>query len=713
MGDDGFFLYKDFFHWFWAGPLLWFAWVYGRKKEMKLLGRFSENWDSLVAHRYSRPLALVRSLCFVATFILIVFALARPRLGFNWQERPKGGTDILLVVDVSKSMLATDLKPNRLERAKREIKDLLLLLKGDRVGYLPFAGKSFIQLPLTDDYKMAELFLDNITEDLISSGGTNIAEALELATTSLTKSAAYNSEGKVVLLITDGEDHSGKLMAAAKEAKSKGIKVFVVGIGSPEGAPLLLPDGSYLKDSSGNVVVSKLAENDLAQVAELTGGIYVRSVAGDIDLERIYTNGIRSSGDKNAYGDARQKIWNEVFQWFIGGALFFLVLGFFISPYRLKKIALLVVLCFSGLSTFSGTSSAEAFLPQNKDFEMGVALAQENKLSEAGEYFSKASKSSDLDLAHASYFNLGNIHVKLNEFEKASDFYRKAYNLKGDHTATLENMKWVSDLLNKNKQDQQAEQGSDQQGDQQENQQQNQQGQQTAENQKSDDSGQKKPSDGQKNDSQDKNEEQTADNKPSDASDNEPSQGPQSSREKNKNMASQNNSSDSNSADSSSRDSSNENSGDDKKLTEEQIAELAAKEKKARENEAREKEARENSEENNKDKTQTASQNDPNASDKPNDPNGQSMGTKTTDDDQNKKEDEKIMAQKEPDPSKQSQQDGKKDDPSAVSGSDEVLGPNEIGRDQAVGLFRNLEENLEAYGRKPNFRKDDSNAKDW
>ena len=379
-------------------------------------------------------------------FCLIVVALARPRMGFKWQEKNTGGIDLLIAVDVSKSMFASDLNPNRLERAKREILDLLRLLKGDRVGFLPFAGRSFIHLPLTDDYKMARLFLENINNDLISAPGTNIAEAIDLGVTSLTKSAAHNSEGKAIILITDGEDHSGKLFDSAKAAKEKGIRVFVVGIGSPEGAPLLLPDGSYLKDSAGNVVVSKLAENDLVKVAETTGGIYVRSVAGDIDLEKIYLDGIKPSSENNPYGESRQKIWNEIYQWPLGLSLACLVAGFLLTPYR-RLVALYCLIIFSGM--YPEISEASIFKKENDDFLAGAKLLKEGKNDEAVSYFLKNVSSKDRALAHASLFNLGNIAVNKGELDSALEYYKKAYAVDDTHVPTIENMKWVHDQLNR------------------------------------------------------------------------------------------------------------------------------------------------------------------------------------------------------------------------------------------------------------------------
>ena len=313
---------QEYFHLLWIVPILISSFFMSRRKELSILNSFSENWKKLVAHRYSRSFSFVRNLSFVLCFALIVVAMARPRLGYDWQEKPSGGIDILVAIDVSKSMMATDLKPDRLERAKREIVDLMRLLQGDRIGFIPFAGKAFNHLPLTDDYKMANLFLDNIDFDLISYGGTNISEAINLAVTSLSSASAYNSEGSAIILITDGEDHSGKIFEAANNAKEKGVKVFVVGIGSPEGSPLPLKDGGFLKDSSGNVVVSKLAEDDLIKVAETTGGMYVRSVAGDIDLERLYADGIKGAGEDNVYGNSRQKVWNEGYQYPLAGALF-------------------------------------------------------------------------------------------------------------------------------------------------------------------------------------------------------------------------------------------------------------------------------------------------------------------------------------------------------------------------------------------------------
>ena len=168
---------------------------------------------------------------------MIIFALAKP-IGFDWQDRPAGGVDIMVVLDLSNSMLADDLKPNRLERAKGELSDLLDMLQGDRIGVVAFAGASFVQCPLTRDYSLAKLLLSQLDTDLIPIQGTMMGDALRKATDSLLKGEAADSEGKAIILITDGEDQGSSPIEASKEAGEKGIRIFSIGIGEAGGSPI-------------------------------------------------------------------------------------------------------------------------------------------------------------------------------------------------------------------------------------------------------------------------------------------------------------------------------------------------------------------------------------------------------------------------------------------------------------------------------------------
>ena len=253
-----------------------------------------------------------------------MLALTRPQWGYQWEDINQEGVDIIVALDVSRSMLAEDIKPNRLERAKRKISDLLDMLRGDRVGLVAFAGTSFVQCPLTLDYSAARIFLNAIDTDLIPVQGTALGDALRKSVKAF---RTEDNKSKAIILITDGEDQTGQALQAAKEAREVGVKVFTIGIGKEIGAPLPNPDktGGFLKNEEGEVILTKLDETTLQKISLETGGSYVRSVTGDIDLKTIYLDQINQNLEKKKFKSERRKIWQERFQWFIFPALLFLL----------------------------------------------------------------------------------------------------------------------------------------------------------------------------------------------------------------------------------------------------------------------------------------------------------------------------------------------------------------------------------------------------
>ena len=280
-------------------------------------------FDKLVSPNF-REQQKIKTICITFIFVFLFLALTRPQWGYNWEDIKQEGVDIIIALDVSRSMLAEDIKPNRLERAKRKIADLLNMLKGDRVGLVAFAGTSFVQCPLTLDYSAARIFLNAIDTDLIPIQGTALGDALRK---SIKAFRTEEKKSKAIILITDGEDQSGLALEAAKEAREAGVKVFTIGIGKEIGAPLPNPDKSrgFLKNKQGEVILTKLDETTLQKISLETGGSYVRSVTGDIDLKTIYFDQISQKVDKKQFKSERRKIWQERFQWFIFSALLFLL----------------------------------------------------------------------------------------------------------------------------------------------------------------------------------------------------------------------------------------------------------------------------------------------------------------------------------------------------------------------------------------------------
>jgi Ca-activated chloride channel family protein len=246
--------------------------------------------------------------------LLCLVSLMRPQWGFKWQELRRRGLDILIALDTSKSMLASDIKPNRLERAKLAIGDFVKHLKTDRVGLIAFSGSAFLQCPLTIDYGGFLLSLETIDVNTIPRPGTSISSAIKEAMRSF---PAKQKKYKVLIIITDGEDHEGDALAVAKKAKGQGIVIFCIGIGTKEGELIFLEteDGKkeFLRDSNGNAVKSRLNEEVLKQVALTTAGAYIRSTSTEFGLERLYKEKI-SKMEKREFKGKMSKLYEERFQ---------------------------------------------------------------------------------------------------------------------------------------------------------------------------------------------------------------------------------------------------------------------------------------------------------------------------------------------------------------------------------------------------------------
>lgn len=249
--------------------------------EAALVPRLTPDVDERRARR--------RLLLRVAALAVLVVALAGPKWGFHWREVRREGIDIIVALDTSRSMLATDVKPNRIERAKLAILDLLPFLQGDRIGLVPFAGAAFLECPLTLDYAAFERSLRATGVGIIPRGGTAIARAID---TSLGAFEARQGKYNVLILITDGEDHEGDVKAAAERAAELGIKIYAIGIGTPEGELLPVGPEGFVKDRAGQVVKSRLNDATLKDIALATGGAYVQGLGPSLGLDQVFRDHI-------------------------------------------------------------------------------------------------------------------------------------------------------------------------------------------------------------------------------------------------------------------------------------------------------------------------------------------------------------------------------------------------------------------------------------
>lgn len=244
--------------------------IHKRKRKLKKFGDIELVKQLMPDVSYSR-----RALKFwlmMAALALIIVMLARPQMGTKISQEKRSGIEVIISLDISNSMRAEDVVPSRLDKSKMLIENMVDNFTNDKVGLVVFAGDAFIQLPITSDYVSAKMFLQNVDPSLIATQGTDLAGAIDLSSKSFTQ---QDKVGRAILIITDGEDHEGGAIEAAKKARKNGIRVFVLGVGSPKGSPVPDGNGGYMKDNTGQEVMSALNEDMCKQIAEAGGGAYI------------------------------------------------------------------------------------------------------------------------------------------------------------------------------------------------------------------------------------------------------------------------------------------------------------------------------------------------------------------------------------------------------------------------------------------------------
>jgi len=290
-----------------------------------------------IAFHFDSKKDLYKNMLLIAVALFGVLALIRPQWGFQWQEVKREGIDILVVIDTSKSMLTQDVKPNRLERTKFAVQDLLRKLRGDRIGLIAFSGESFLICPLTVDYGGFQISLNDLDVTSVPRGGTNLANAIDEAIKDYDETS---SQHKAIIIVTDGDNLEGDPIAAAKKAKEKGIKIYCVGIGSAEGELIQIRNSAgklvFLKDSEGNFVKSRLNEGLLKQIALITGGIYVKASGSRFGLDLIYEQEL-SNLEKRDIEAKMEKKYFERFQFPLGIAALLLVIEACLSTRKKKS----------------------------------------------------------------------------------------------------------------------------------------------------------------------------------------------------------------------------------------------------------------------------------------------------------------------------------------------------------------------------------------
>ena len=280
---------------------------------------------------WSGPKGWIRIILWDLAFLCFVIGIARPQMGAKLKEHEAKGAEIMICLDVSNSMLAEDYSPSRLDRAKLAISRMVDKLQGDRIGLIIFAGSSFVQLPITTDYVSAKMFLGNIDTGSVPVQGTAIGDAILTAAKSF---SAQSEKSRAIIVITDGENHEDDALDAARQAAELGIKIYTIGVGSLRGQPIPM-NGELLKDKDGNIVVSRLDENTLKQIAEEGHGAYVHAGNEEFGLNPIIDDIKKMEAEK--YNSIIFEGFDEQFMYFFGAALVLFVLEMLIGERRHKR----------------------------------------------------------------------------------------------------------------------------------------------------------------------------------------------------------------------------------------------------------------------------------------------------------------------------------------------------------------------------------------
>jgi Ca-activated chloride channel family protein len=480
-----------------------------------------------------RGIIFLKGLFLVIAVFFIILACAGPRWGFHLQEVQRRGVDIVFLLDVSASMQAEDVKPDRLERAKREITDFLKIAAGDRIGLVLFAGDAFVQCPLTLDYDAIAMFLGSVGVDTLPVQGTDMGQGIKTALNAFDFKSAID---KVIVMITDGEDNEGLGLQQADKAMDKDVKIFVYGIGEPSGAPIPDETGGFKKDKIGNLILSKLNEKDLRRIAKATDGRYVRSVTGDLDLDRLYFEGIKIKTEAKELESGKIKIFEERFYIFIWIAFLFLVMEGLIGlkPGRAKLFSIMAVLIICcGNRVWANENPEElyqqghykkaeqAFIKKDMDhpkdvrnrYNRGCASFQNANYEGASAAFRSALKrTDDKQISFSSAYNLGNSLFKQGDFQGAAQAFKQAIKINpGDEDSKYNYglaLKTIEENQKKEKEEEKQQKNQDQNQEQEQEQEQNKaQDKKNKDDRKKDDSHKK----------HDKNQDQNQDNQKKDS----------------------------------------------------------------------------------------------------------------------------------------------------------------------------------------------------
>lgn len=371
--------------------------------------------DALMPKR-SRAKGWVKVSFFAVAWFFFAIGLARPQMGAKLKETSRKGAEIMIALDVSNSMLAQDYYPNRLERAKLAISRLVDKLHGDRIGLIVFAGQSFVQLPITTDYVSAKIFLNTIGTESVPVQGTALGDAIKTAIKSFSSEAQMQQDNKAIILITDGENHEDDPVEAARMAAEVGIRVFCIGVGSPEGKPIPYgPEGDLMKDKEGNIVVTKLDEKVLEEVAAAGNGAYIRAGNAEFGLNPIIDE--LKQLQEQQFQSVVFEDFEEQYMYFFAIALVFLLLEFLVGSRRVGKrmFAVVLLMGITAVSSFAQTD--------RKEVRQGNRFFKDGNYKEAEVEYRKALIKDSMSVA--GNYNLANVLIKEDDAANAELIYAR------------------------------------------------------------------------------------------------------------------------------------------------------------------------------------------------------------------------------------------------------------------------------------------------
>jgi tetratricopeptide (TPR) repeat protein len=507
------FAHPEYLWLFGAVPIIALSLFVANQWRRRLLTRFiSRSLLSQLVPDASGPKRLVKQTLVLLAVGLLILALANPQVGTRLEEVKRKGIDVFVALDVSLSMKAEDIRPSRLDKAKRDVSSLLRKLKGDRVGLVVFAGDAFVQFPLTADYSAADLFINAVDVDAVPTPGTMIGVAIEKALESFRKDLPTQ---KAIIVVSDGENTEGDISGAIKEAKDAGVRVYTIGMGTPDGAPIPIYNGSqrvdYKRDRSGNVVVTKLDETALQQIANGTGGAYLRATSGGNEIDDVYND--LSGLEKTEMGSLEVTGYEDQFHYPLAAAIFILILEHLLSERKGKfmirlirlvpiaqRISVLILLMTAALAhaqtVRSHVSTGNDYYAQRRfpeaeteykkalekdpslrqaQFDLGDAYYKQGRYDEARRSYnaSAVSAPTPVDKA-AAYHNIGNALFKAGKIAESIEAYKQALRLNPKDDDTRYNYELAKERL-KQPQNQQQQNKNQQNKNQQKNQQQKQQ----------------------------------------------------------------------------------------------------------------------------------------------------------------------------------------------------------------------------------------------